>query len=508
MGVPILRAGNCSKRFDGRLVLDRVGIEVWPGEVHALVGQNGSGKSTLIKILAGYHPPEPGGWLELNGEPASLPISHQVMSQRGVAFVHQDLGLNEAATVMENLGAGRYDRGALAPIGWRKRRRVVGQQLEESGLLGVRPETLVADLAPVDRTILAIVRAMSDLRQISGGLLVLDEPTANLPRDGIDRLFLAVGEITSRGSSVLFVSHNLDEVLAVSRRVTVLRDGKYAGTYETSRLTNETLSELILGFKLDKLYPSGERPTGALLARVARLSGQRLEPLTFEVRAGQIVGFTGLLGSGHDDLPYLLTGASPIAGGQISVGDKTEQAKTLTPRKAIQLGVVLVPADRTRDAVLGSATATENLTLPTLRRYFRRGRLRRHDEQQRTRQLCDTFEVKPADPGKPMNEFSGGNQQKLILAKWMETEPSVLVLHEPTHGVDVGSRKALFGQILEIARKGVGVVLCSTEHEDLVHLCDRLIILRRGRKVAELSGQDIGHEQVLELIYGPDRRVG
>jgi ribose transport system ATP-binding protein len=503
---PVLRATAWSKRFGERLVLDDVSLVVRPGEVHALVGQNGSGKSTWIKILAGYHSPEPDALLEFNGVAVGLPLTPGVSKSLGVAFVHQDLALSESATVLENLRAGRYGHRGLAPIGWRRERRAVKDVLRECGLDHVQPDTLVSDLAPVERSLLAIARATGDLSHVERGLLVLDEPTAYLPRDGVTRLFAAIRTIAARGFGVLFVSHDLDEVGAISDRVSVLRDGHLVGSYDTSSLTSSDLAELVLGFELDELYPVAQIEPGPVVARISNLSGGMLKGLSFEARKGEILGFTGLLGSGHDVLPALLVGMMRPSDGAIELNGHRQPARKITPHDAARWGVAVVPANRARDGLVGGASATENVTLPTLRKHFRRGILRRKAEIRYVADLATQIELRPPNPRMEVSLFSGGNQQKLVLAKCMERNPALLVLHEPTQGVDVGTRQLLLKRFAQAAEAGAAVLVCSTEYEDLARLCDRVFVLSRGAVTAELHGAALAHDRILELCYGSSRR--
>jgi ribose transport system ATP-binding protein len=502
----VLMAKAWSKRFGDRLVLDSVDLVVRPGEIRALVGQNGSGKSTWIKILAGYHSPEPGAELHINGNPISFPLSPGQSTHLGVAFVHQDLALNESATVLENLWAGRYQQRGPAPIRWSRIRRAVRQTLRESGLDGISPDTMVSDLAPVDRSLLAIARATNDLTHVERGLLVLDEPTAYLPRDGVERLFAAIRGVARRGFGVIFVSHDLDEVGQISDRVTVLRDGQHVGTYDTGSMTAETLADAVLGFHLTELYPTEQGQPGDVVARITELSGGSLKDLSFEVRAGEIIGFTGLLGSGHDELPSLLVGLRRPTGGHLEVAGHRRPARKIMPHDAVRWGVAVVPANRARDGLVGSATATENVTLPTLRQHFRRGVLRRRAEITHVAKLAEQMELRPPDARMEAAAFSGGNQQKLVLAKCLESHPSLLVLHEPTQGVDVGTRQLLLKRFSLAAEEGTAVVMCSTEYEDLAHLCDRVFVLNRGAVSVELQGSELTHDRILDACYGAPRR--
>jgi ribose transport system ATP-binding protein len=503
---PVLTATGWSKKFGERLVLDDVSITVRPGEVHALVGQNGSGKSTWIKILAGYHQPEDGAELHVNGVPVSFPLAPGQSTNLGIAFVHQDLALNESSTVLENLWAGRYATRGLFPIPRRRVRREVQKTLREYGLDHVRHDTLVADLDPVDRSVLAIARATNDLRAADRGLLVLDEPTAYLARDGVTRLFDAVRSIARRGFGIIFVSHDLDEVNEISDRVTVLRDGRLIGTYATASLTAASLAEAVLGFRLTELYPQTASNVGDVVATVRDLSGGALHPLSFDVRRGEIVGFTGLLGSGHDALPGLLIGLTRPTGGTLNLRGRERSARKLTPFDAVRMGVAVVPANRARDGLVASATATENVTLPTLRRHFRRGMLRHRSETAYVARLAEQIELRPPIAGMEAGKFSGGNQQKLVLAKCLDGKPSILVLHEPTQGVDVGTRQVLLKRFTDAAHDGAAVIVCSTEYEDLAHLCDRVFVLGRGEVLCELTGSDLTHARILEACYGSVRR--
>ena len=499
----IISAERISKTFAGRTVLRDFNLEIPSGQVHALVGQNGSGKSTFIKIIAGFYEPdaEPGPSLAIRGEEVSLPLRAGDASRLGLAFVHQDLGLIETMSVLENMNVGRYRTRFGRRIPWRREKRHARQILEQFGV-EISPDALVGSLRQVDRAQVAIVRAFDQLADVERGLLVLDEPTPYLPRDGIQRVFQTVRDVAARGMGVLFVSHRLEEVFELTDRVTVLRDGKIVDCLPTSELDEQKLIERILGFALDKLYPAAHVSARGVALSVRNLSGQDVSDVTLDIHHGEILGVTGLLGMGWDRLPYLLFGDEKATAGTLKV-DSTEVdlAAGLTPGRAIELGLAFLPANRLGDGSLQSATVIENLTLATLGKYFRGGLLRHGAERTRADALLREFDVRPPDPDRLISTLSGGNQQKVLVAKWFETNPKVLILHEPTQGVDVGARAAIFQRIRDAATNGAAVLLASSEYQDLPHLCDRVIVFRGGRAVSELHGASLTHERVVEQSF-------
>ncbi len=502
-GPPIISARHISKTFAGRAVLDDFDLEIMPGEVHGLVGQNGSGKSTFIKIIAGYYEPDPNpdASLAIRGQDVSLPLKAGESGKLGLAFVHQDLGLVETATVLENINVRRYRTGFGWRIPWRRERRHVRQILEKFGLR-ISPDAPIDSLRQVDRAQVAIVRAFDQLSEVDRGLLVLDEPTPYLPRDGIDRVFQTVREVAARGVGVLFVSHRLEEVFDLTTRVTILRDARIVDCLPTADLDEQKLIERILGFALEELYPEPHVPAEGVVLSVEHLSGPEVLDVSFRLHRGEILGVTGLLGMGWDRLPYLLFGAERAAAGSLQVGSTSvDLAGGLTPPRAIELGLAFLPANRLGDGSLQSASVKENLTLATLGSYFSSGLLRHRRERDRASSLLHEFDVRPPDPDRIISTLSGGNQQKVLVAKWFETNPRVLLLHEPTQGVDVGARAAILKRIRDAAAAGAAVMLASSEYEDLPHLCDRVIVFRGGRAVSELHGPSLTHERIVEQSF-------
>jgi ribose transport system ATP-binding protein len=497
-GQPLaLEARHISKRFGGTLALDDACISVRRAEVHALVGENGSGKSTLIKVLAGFHDPEPGAALEVAGRPVPFPLRAGQPRALGLRFVHQDLALIPSLSVLENLRIEELAAGRLAPIHWRAERRRASETFERYGA-DLDPRATVGDLRPADRALLAIVRAVEGMP--SGGTLVLDEATAFLPGAEREALLALIRRITTQGASVLFVSHDLGEA-RLADRITVLRDGRNIGTVAAEAVTPEELVEMLVGHSI---RPAGD-DRGARTPRspgvvIRGLSGDTVRDLSLELFPGEIVGLTGLPASGFEELPYLLYGARPCRSGRLEL-DEALDVTELSPSRALAAGIALVPADRARDGAVGSLSVAENVMLPVLDRYADRTRLDGGRLRRTAAALLAKQDVRPPEPQLMFDALSGGNQQKAVLAKWLQTAPRLLLLHDPTRGVDVGARERIVSALRDIAGRGVSVLSASADFEQLARLCDRVLIFSAGRAVDELVGPDVTEARIAERCH-------
>ena len=496
---PVLEASDVSKTFVGKRVLHDARLTLYGGEIHCLLGENGSGKSTLIKILSGYHEPDPGASVVVRGEPITFPLPVGGLRTFGVAFVHQDLALIESGTVVENLRIGRYKTGLGWHINWSRERDWTTTSLESFGL-SLDPRAPLASVSEVDRALVAIVRALDQLAAgPTPGVLVLDEPTAYLPRDGVDRLFRAIRTAAARGFAVLFVTHNLAEVQAVADRVSVLRNGRLVHTGPAAGLSEAQLVEHILGGALAKSM--GEPPTRKGLEvrlRAERVTTREIAGFDVTVHSGEVVGVTGLLGSGWEHVPYALFGALPGCQGRLATPRGSFELSDFTPGKATASGLALVPANRLRDGAAPLATISENMTLAVLSRYFRGGWLRQRSEVNDVERLMADLDIRPPEPHRIFSTLSGGNQQKAIIAKWLTTNPALLLMHEPTHGVDVGAKRQILNLIRSAANDGAAFLLASSEYDDLAELANRVIIFRDGRPVEELNGNGLTADQIAE----------
>ena len=510
--IPLLEASGITKRYGGTLALDHAGLEIAPGEIHGLLGENGSGKSTLIKVLAGVVAPEAGN-LRLFDEKVDFPLRPGEPHRRGLRFVHQSLGLIPSMTIGENL---LIERFALARkttfINWRRFYDDASRLLEHYGL-HLDPRGRLADLAPIDRSLVAIVRALAadaELGTAQPRLLILDEPTVFLPRGEVTRVFSMLRNLVSTGVGVLFVSHRMDEVREHTDRVTVLRDGRNAGTVVTSEVSDDELVHMIVGRSI--AAPSTDLADPDVREGVAlELIGMRsrtLHDIDLSVAPGEILGLTGLAGAGYEEILYALFGAHPSASGRAILDGRPLALRGLTPQTAMRAGIALIPADRMRDGLAGTATLEENVTLNTVDRYFRRMLLRRPELRKTADQLTGEFGIRPANAGLQMNSFSGGNQQRVLLAKWLTVKPRILLLHEPTQGVDVGARADISNFLRQLASTGTSVICASAEYDQLAALCNRVVIIADGRLGAELYGTSLTKDRILsECLRGSSGRI-
>ena len=498
---PSLDVRHVSKRFGTQLVLDDVALEVMPGEVHGLLGQNGSGKSTLIKILAGFYDPEPGAELVMYGEGAKLPLPAGGARALGIAFVHQHLALIPSLSVVENLRLGDLAVEDRWAINWRREAEAARETFARFDL-DIDPTARICDLSQVSRALVAIVRAFEEVKRQARddrGLLILDEPTPFLPKAGVEQLFALVRSIAADGAGVIFVSHDIDEVREITDRATVLRDGKLAGTVDSRDVDHDGFIELIVGNRVT-LYKGG-KPSFAgrpVVATVEGLSGPMVNDVSFSVREGEIVGLTGLIGSGSDAVPSYLYGAKRATAGRMDVSNRALALTRLLPQDAMDAGVAFLPADRLGAAGVGSLSITDNISLPVLSEFRGVLGLSWPRLNARARELGERYDVRPNRPELALSALSGGNAQKVLMAKWLQTRPKLLMLDEPTQGVDVGARQHLFAALGEASDNGVAMLVSSTDSEQLAQICHRVLVFAQGAIVAELTGADITKDRITE----------
>jgi ribose transport system ATP-binding protein len=493
---PALSLGSVSKAFQGQWALRQVDFELRPGEVHALLGQNGSGKSTLIKILAGYHEAEPGATALRDGEPFALgsgPAAHA----RGLRFIHQDRALIDDLDVTDNFALGERYRGRWW-LSDRAESAEVRRVFAEYGL-DIDPRSSLRRLGPAQQTMTAIVRALHHSGD-DPGILVLDEPTATLPEDETQQLFKLIRRVRDRGGAVLYVTHRLQEVFALADRVTVLRDGRRVATRDVADLDIDQLIELIIGRPLESLYPEPPEPRDDVVLSVQGLSGTNVRDVSLKVHAGEIVGVTGLVGSGYEELLHLIYGAQPIDSGQVRI-DGRDPGRS--PHEAVAAGMALAPGDRKRLGGIAPWSLTENITLPKLPARRRSRWMGGRRESSDASHWLRRFEVKPGNPALTFSSLSGGNQQKTIMARWLRCGARAFLLEEPTQGVDIGAKASIYSALAEVARGGAGVLLASSDAEELAAVCDRVIVMREGRIGAELAHS----EATVDRVIGESVRV-
>jgi ribose transport system ATP-binding protein len=495
----LLELRNVSKTFASQVALDRVDLDIRAGEVHALVGKNGSGKSTLAKVLSGFHAPDHGAKATLLGREVTFPLSAD--QRHMLHFVHQDLGLVDSISIIDNIGlSDSYRLRRFHNIDWKHSRDRARRALAPFGLGHLDLNVSVAQLTASERAVTAIARGLLGWDNESG-VLVLDETTAALPPKEVHILTRAMHQVVQRGAGILYITHRLDEVFAFTDRVSILRDGRLIGTYDTSVLSHEELVTLMVGQRRAVATTKSEvRDTVALRCR--DLVGQGLNGINLTVHAGEIVGVAGIIGSGREVLADVIFGARPLKHGTIE--SRGQLVRRPTPHDSLANGIVLVPSDRKRRGILEELSVRENITLPHLSSIWKRGVLRRDLERSDVMKWIRSVDLVPPDPDHPIGTLSGGNQQKAILARALRMHPRVLLLDEATQGVDIGAKRSIHELIRAAAAEGMGVLFCTAEPEDLTSLCNRVVMMSRGAVVAELSGSELTQENIFTIFEGED----
>lgn len=496
-GQPLVAMRGITKRYPGVVALDGVDLEVRPGEVMALVGENGAGKSTLLKILAGAeHPDE--GTIEVDGAPVQMADPREAQ-RRGIAVIYQELNLAEHLSVAENVFVGREPRTRFGTVDRTEMNRRTAQLLEELHVAAA-PSTVVGHLNVARRQMVEIAKALS----MDARVIVMDEPTSSLTEHEVRMLLQLVAELRARGVAVVYVSHRMREIFEIADRITVMRDGRLVGVRETAEITPDDVVTMMVGRELTDLF-GGETSDRDLsedcVLEVEGLSsGDRVKDVSFSVRPGEIVGFAGLIGAGRSETAHAIFGSRPRTAGVVRVGGQAISPRH--PEDAIRHGVVLVPEDRKREGLFLGLPVRTNMASPSLRRLSRWGFVRRGAEGALSREQASRLNLRSSAVDVPAGTLSGGNQQKVVLARWLALNPKVLLLDEPTRGVDVGAKAELYRIIRSVARQGVGVVVISSELPEVLGICDRIVVMREGRVVGQLDARAATEEAVMSLATG------
>lgn len=483
MVIEQLLARDVSMYFAGQRALDQVDLTLRRGEVHALLGANGSGKSTLIKVLAGYHNPEPGAEVTIAGEPLAFG-SARSSHLAGLRFIHQDLGLIDTLDVTENLKLG----GSYGQTWWlshRKERTEARAMLRKYGL-EIDPGMPVAALSAAQKSMIAIIRAVED-GLANEGVLVLDEPTASLPPEEVHQLMDLLKALKAQGVTILYVTHRLAEVFTIADRVTVLRDGQRVATEAIGAVDADGLVELILGKKLEKREESSRSDTWNPVLVADRVSGENVVDFSFTGHSGEILGITGLVGSGYESILGLVYGSLMRDSGNVTILGK--QIAAGSPRLAIRSGISYSPADRRRLGAFLGWSVRENLTIPKLNYARITQRLSQRAESAEARDWIARLDIRPNRAEAVLSDLSGGNQQKVVIARMLRCQPAALLLDEPTVGVDAGAKSAIYSELRDAASDGATVIVSSSDVEELAELCDRVLVVAEGSPIRELVGR-------------------
>ena len=493
---PAVELSGVSKQFGPVQALRGVDLVLYPGEIHALVGENGAGKSTLVKMLAGIHQPDQ-GMLRINGEETVLdgPLAAR---ERGIAVIHQHPTLFPDLDVAENIYMGRQPRDRIGRIDWRAMYAEVSRLLATLGEeINVRAP--VRALAVADQQLVEIAKALS----LNARVLIMDEPTASLSAREVDRLFAIVRRLRDQGVAILFVSHRLDEVYALCDTITVFRDGAFVVTAPTAELSTEETIRAMVGRRLEALFPKEDAAIGKVLLRVRGLTlAGVFRDIGFELRRGEILGLFGLVGAGRTEVARVLFGADQADTGTIELDG--QPLRITSPSAALRQGIAYVPEDRHALGLVLEHPIAANVTLPILARLSRWSLLNRSREQAIATDYAQQLQVKASGVNQVVAALSGGNQQKVVIAKWLATSPKVLILDEPTRGIDIGAKAEVHRIISHLAAAGMGIILISSELPEVLAMADRVLVMHEGRLTGEFNRGAADQETVMYAATGQD----
>lgn len=495
----LLEMHGIHKSFPGVKVLEDVHFSLYPGELHALMGENGAGKSTLMKILCGIYNKDQ-GTVTVKGKQEEI-TSTKMAEALGIAIIHQELNLIPYLSVMENIFLGReYTYGKTRFVNWRKMREEAGRYLKQLGM-DIDPATIVEELSVGQQQMVEIAKALS----LQADILVLDEPTAALTDREIEKLFDVIANLKAKGVGMIYISHRMEEIFKISDRITVLRDGKYIGTRETKETNMEELVRMMVGRDINDRFPKIEIAPGEERLRVEGISlGNRLRDISFSVRSGEILGIAGLMGAGRTEVAKVLFGADPATSGKIFINGVETPIRR--PLDAIRAGIALVTEDRKQEGLILSLSVRENLSLPNLKKLSASGFMKRAAENVLSSQTIEKLRIKTPNAEQMVGALSGGNQQKVVIGKWMATNPKILILDEPTRGVDIGAKKEIYDLMNVLAKEGVAIIMISSELPEVLGMSDRILVMHEGRITAELSREEATQENIMHAATGGENR--
>jgi len=492
---PLLAVADIEKSFPGVRALSGVSFDVAAGEVHALLGENGAGKSTLIKIISGVYRPD-GGSIRIDGE--ALQFERPDAARRaGVATIYQELLLFPELTVAENVFMGHAPRAGLGRLDWRAMRVRTESLLAALDIHDLDANRVVGTLSVGNRQRVEILRALSQ----EARLLIMDEPTAALTEYDVVKLFDTVRRLKSRGVGIIYITHRLDEIFALADRVTVLRDGAQVGTRRVAETSAQELVQMMVGRRIESLFPKIVAPIGAPVLEARDLVRRPMtKSVSLTVRAGEIVGLAGLVGSGRSELAQTLFGVTPAESGQIVLAGEAVEIRS--PGQARALGVAYVPEDRGTQGLVRAMSVRENFSLASLSNLSRLGFIDRSAETRMADQGVAQFSVKTSSLDQVVGRLSGGNQQKIVLGKWLANQPKLLILDEPTRGIDVGAKAEIHRLMSELAAQGLAILMISSELPEVLGMSDRVLVMRDGRIVGEFSRAEATQESVGAVMMG------
>ncbi len=491
----LISCEGIAKSYAGVRALAGVSFDLCAGEVHALVGENGAGKSTLIKVMTGAVSPD-SGTLSVAGQPVSQ-MSPAMARGLGIAAIYQQPSLFPHLTVAENIAFALEPGAVWRRIDWNRRRRDAVDLLGRAGAQ-LDPDCLVESLSMPEQQLVEIAKAVGSRARV----LIMDEPTASLNEREVERLFQVVARLRSEKVGIIYISHRLEEILSIADRVTVLRDGQSVGTHPREGLQRATLIDLMIGREISAIFPKRPGVPGAVAIELRRLSCRAagVQDVSLSVRSGEIVGLAGLVGSGRTQLAETLFGLTPADSGELLVDGR--HVRVQSPARAIEMGIGYLPEDRRRHGVVPEMAVSENVSLASLGAVSRAGLIERSRERGQAQQYVQQLRIKTSSVAAEVESLSGGNQQKVALARWLAITPKVLILDEPTQGVDIGSKAEIHGLIQELAERGLAVLMISSELPEILGMSDRIAVMRAGTIAGVLSRDEATQERVMAMALG------
>jgi rhamnose transport system ATP-binding protein len=491
---PVLSLNAVSKVFPGVRALSEVSLHLYPGQVTALVGENGAGKSTVVKILTGIYQPD-GGTLMLGGQPVTFPNA-KAATDAGITAIYQETVLFDELTVAENIFLGHAPRGRFGLIdrvAMNRQAAAILHQIEAA----LDPDTRLRDLGIASKHLVAIARALS----IDARVVIMDEPTAALSHKEINELYSLVEKLKHQGKAILFISHKFDEIFRIADHYTVFRDGQFVGAGAINDITPDAMVQMMVGRAVDQIFPKRTPVLGDEVLKVVGYDHPtEFADINFTLRRGEILGFYGLVGAGRSEFMQSLFGITPPAKGVTQIDGQI--AIIRSPADAVENGIVYVPEDRGRQGAITALPIFQNVTIPSLQRTSRHGFLRLAQEFSLARDYTARLDLRAASLDTPVGNLSGGNQQKVVIAKWLATQPRIIILDEPTKGIDIGSKAAVHAFMAELAAQGLAVIMVSSEIPEVLGMSDRVIVMREGRTVAEVTGADMTPEMLVRHAAG------
>ena len=473
MPSPKLTLTGISKSFPGVKALNEVDLELYAGEVTALIGENGAGKSTLVKSLTGIYQPE-AGEIRIDGNRVSMQTPHRAF-ELGIAAIHQETVLFDELSVAENIYLGHTPRTSLGLIDWRKLRNEARKVLDEMGAAHISEDTQLKELGIANKHLVAIARAMS----IDSHIVIMDEPTAALSHKEIEDLFTLIEHLKSEGKAILFISHKFDEIYRIADRYTVFRDGEMVGKGLIKDTDQKEIVQMMVGRSVDQIFPKNNIKIGAPILQVANLSHPtEFDNISFDLHQGEILGFYGLVGAGRSEIMQALFGITRASTGSVILDGKRRQFRS--PADAIKAGIVYVPEERGKQGIVADLPIYQNVSLPSLHKTSRNGVLQLAEEFALAREFTERLDLRASSLSQPTGTLSGGNQQKVVVAKWLATQPRVIILDEPTKGVDIGSKAAVHAFMGDLVAQGLSVIMVSSEIPEVLGMSDRVVVMREG----------------------------